>query len=97
MGTHGSINGEKMVLMGKWLSQPTSDDLSPKSCTSQEGLEDPGARRGGKELRRYCTSWGQLSTFCSGNRGGDDTLLVNPLSALPTPFPLPKSPLPYWV
>lgn len=47
MGTHGSTSGEKLVLMGKWLSQPTSDDLSPKSCTSQEGLEDPG--QGGEE------------------------------------------------
>lgn len=59
MGAQGSISGEKLVLLGKWLSQPTSNDLSPKSSTSQEGLENPGPRRGGKELRRYCTSWGQ--------------------------------------
>lgn len=59
MGTHGGISEEKLVLLGEWLSQPTSDNLSPKSCTSQEGLEDPGPRKGGKELRRCCISWGQ--------------------------------------
>lgn len=94
METHGSISGEKLVPLGKWLPQRTSDYLSPKSCTSQEGVENPRPRRGGKELGRYCTSWGQGSIVCSENHGGDDTLAVNPLSALSTSLPLPKSPLP---
>lgn len=54
MGPQGGIGGEKLVLLeigeklGKWLSQPTSDDLSPRSSASQEGLENPRPRRGGK-------------------------------------------------
>lgn len=33
---------------------------------------------------------GAMKHHLQWNHGGDDTLLVNPLSALPTPLPLPK-------